>query len=128
MQTQPKNLIATDRLQKASQGLGVKAVGNDGQFGNRPLKLEHSKQARPAQHGQSIQRVVPEVVIVSEDFKWFQKEPGRGGRIFLPERCLQLLDKIAKPDRIMLIFGMMPMGRLVKREARRLVNRCQLGQ
>ena len=127
-EAQSQNLIAIDRLQKASQGLGVKAVGHDGQFGDRPLKPEHSKQARPAQHGQSIQRVVPEVMIVGEGFKRFQKQPGLDGRILLPERCLQLLHKIAKPDRVLLIFGMAPMGRLVKRETRRLVNRCQLGQ
>ena len=60
MEAQSQDLIAIDRLQKASQGLGVKAVGHDGQFGERPLKPEHSKQARPAQHGQSIQRMVPE--------------------------------------------------------------------
>ena len=127
-EAQSQNLIATDRLQKASQGLGVKAVGHDGQFGDRPLKPEHSKQARPAQHGQSIQRMVPEGMIVSEGFKRFQKEPGLDGRILLPERCLQLLYKIAKPDRVLLILGTAPMGRLVKRETRRLVNRCQLGQ
>ena len=128
VKTQSQNLIAIGRLQKASQGLGVKAVGHDGQFGNRPLKPEHSKQARPAQHGQSIQRMVPEVMIASERFKRFQKEPGVDGRILLPERCLQLLYQIAKPDRVLLILGTVPMGRLVKRETRRLVNRGQLGQ
>ena len=47
-EAQSQNLIAIDRLQKAPQGLGVKAVGHDGQFGDRPLKPEHSKQARPS--------------------------------------------------------------------------------
>ena len=52
----------------------------------------------------------------------------QGVGILLPERCLQFLYKIAKPDRILLVFGMAPMGRLVKRKARRLANRFQLDQ
>ncbi len=128
LEAQSQNLIVTDRLQKASQGLGVKAVGHDGQFGDRPLKPEHSKQARPAQHGQSLQRMVPESIIVSEGCKRFQKEPGLDGGILLPERYFQLLYKIAKSDRVLLILGPAPMGRLVKRETRRLLDRCQLGQ
>ena len=126
-EAQSQNLIATDRLQKASQGLRVKAVGHDGELGDRPLKLEHSKQARPAQDSQSIQRMVPEVMLVSELLKWFQKESALGGRILLQERCLQFLYKIAKPDRVLLILGAVPMGRLVERKTRRLLNRRQLG-
>ncbi|MEX2490560.1 MAG: hypothetical protein WD425_02245 [Nitrospirales bacterium] len=85
------------------------------------------KQACPAQHGQPIKCVRPEVVIVGKGFKRFQKEPGLDGRMLLSERCLQFLDKIAKPDRVLLIPGMAPMGWLVKRETWRLVIRYQLG-
>jgi hypothetical protein len=85
------------------------------------------KQARPAQHGQSIECVRPEVMIVGEGFERFQKEPGFEGWILLSERCLQLLDKVAKPDRVLLILGMAPMGRLIKRETWRLVIRYQRG-
>ena len=122
MQAQSQNLITTSRLQKASQGIGVKAVGHDGQFDDRPLELEDSKQGWPAHHRQSIERMVPEGMIVSEGFKWFQKEPGLDGGILLPERYFQLLYKIAKSDRVLLIPGPAPMGRLVKRETRRLLD------
>lgn len=72
--------------------------------------------------------MIPEGMIVSESFKRFHNEPDFDGRILLPQRCLQLLDEIAKPDRVLLILGMPPMGRLVQRETGRLMNRCQLGQ
>jgi hypothetical protein len=66
--------------------------------------------------------MVPEGMLLSKRFKWFQKEPCLHGWILLPERYLQLLYKIAKPDRVLLILGPAPMGRLVKRETRRLLN------
>ena len=100
----------------------MKTVGHHGQFGDRTLKPEHLKQARPAQHGQSVQCVFPEVTIVGKGCKRFQKEPGLDGGILLPERYIQFLHKITKPDWILLIFGMVPMGRLVKRETWRLLD------
>ena len=63
-----------------------------------------------------------------EGFKRFQEQPDLDGWILLPERCLQHLHEVAKPDRVLLILGMAPVSRLVKRETRRLVNRRQLGQ
>ncbi len=84
---QLKNVVAIDRLQKAPQGLGMKAVGHDGQFVHRPLQAEHVKHARPAQHGESIQGMAPESSIVSEGCKRFQKLPGLGGRMLLQQRC-----------------------------------------
>jgi hypothetical protein len=100
----------------------VEAVGHDGQFGDRPLQTEHVKHAEPAQHGQPIQCVAPEVLTVGECVKQFPKEPGFGSRMLLPERGLQLLHKIAKPDRVLLIIGMAPMGRLIEQGARRLMT------
>gem|GEM_PF-3626614 len=128
LEAQSQNLIVSDRLQKASQGLGVKTVGHDGQFGDWPLKLEHSKQARPTQYGQALPHMVPEFIIVREGCKRFQKPPNLDGRILLPERYLQLLYKIAKSDRILLILGPAPMSRLIKRETRLLLDGYQLSQ
>ena len=51
VEAQSEDLVAIGRLQKAPQGLRMKAVGHDDQFGDRPLKPENLKQARPAQHG-----------------------------------------------------------------------------
>ena len=50
-EAQSQNLIAINRLQEASQGFGVKAVSHDSQFGDRPLKPKHSKQACCAPSG-----------------------------------------------------------------------------
>jgi hypothetical protein len=127
LEAQSQNLIATHRLQKTSQGLGMKAVGHDSQFSDRTLKLKHLKQAQPSHHGQSIECMVPEFIIVGESFERFQKETGLDGWVGLPERCLQLLYKIAKPDWVLLVVGMGSVGRLVKRKTRRLAIRYQVG-
>jgi hypothetical protein len=73
VEAQPEDLVAIDRLQEAPQGLGVEAVGHDDHLDDGPLKPDHPKQARPTQHGQSIQRVVPEGNIVGEGFEWFEE-------------------------------------------------------
>jgi hypothetical protein len=106
----------------------MKAVGDADHLGDRPLKPDHPKQARPAQHGQSIQRVVPEGRIVGEGFEWFEEPPGLGGRVLLPQGCRHFPHEIAKPDRVLLIFGMPPVSRLVERETRRLVRGQELDE
>ena len=127
-EAQSQNLIAADGLQKAPQGLSLKSVGHDGEFGDRPLKPEHSEQVRSAQDSQSIQSVVPEVGIVSELLKGLQREATLDGRILLPQRFLQLLYQVAKPDWVLLILRTAPMGRLVKREAWRPLDASQFRQ
>ncbi len=67
-EAQSQNLKTTDGLQKASQRLDVKAFGNDGQFRDRSLKQEHSKQNRPAHHGQSFPCMIPEAFVTSYGF------------------------------------------------------------
>jgi hypothetical protein len=123
VEAQSEDLIAIDRLKKTPQRFRVKALGHDGKFGDRPLKPEYSKEARPAQYGQPVQRMIPEIMIVSQRFKWLQKNAGLVDWMLLEERYLQLLYKIAKPDWVLLILGTAPMGRLIKRETWRLVNR-----
>ena len=69
---------------------------------------------RLAEHGQSFQRVVPEVLIVSEGLKGFKKPPDLDGRIILLAVRLQLLYKIAKSNWVLLLLEKTPMGRLVE--------------
>ena len=52
-------------------------------------------------------------MILSEGFERFQNEASLYDRIILPERRLQFSYEIAKQDGILLILGMVPMGRLI---------------
>ncbi len=105
----------------------MKRIGHDSKFGDRPLEPERAKQGWATEHCQSIERVVPERMITAKGLKRFKNRINLLSRIFLAERRFHFPDQIAKSDWVLLIFGMPPMGRLVEREARRLMNRGQLG-
>ena len=83
--------------------------------------LQGPKDAGPAQNGQAVEGVVPELGVVCEGFEGFQQQPRLGGRILLSERCFQLLHEVSKANRILLVLWMPPMCRLVQRETRRFV-------
>ena len=121
VEAQSEDLVAIDRLKEAPQRLGVEAVGDHNQFGDRLRNPQRLKDAGPAQNGQAIEGVVPELRVVSEGLEGFQQQPRIGGRILLAERCFQLLHEVAKPDRILLVLRMPPVSRLVQRETRRFV-------
>ena len=55
---------AVRRLKDAHQRLEVEAVGHDSQFGDWPLEPVHTEQARRAEHGQPVKRVISEVAII----------------------------------------------------------------
>src|SRR5688572_15048461 len=63
---QAQDLVAVGRLKNAHEGLGVEAVRHDSQLGDRPLEPVDSENTGRAQHGQSVQCVIPEVVIVGQ--------------------------------------------------------------
>jgi len=104
VQTQAKDLVAVNELQKAAQGFDVKTVGDDSQFSDRPLQAENPKQARTTHDRQSIQPLAPESMIVPKGFKRLQKMSGLGGRIFSPESYLKLLHKMPKCNQILLFL------------------------
>jgi hypothetical protein len=44
-------------------------------------------------------------MVLGKGSKRFQQKSGLGGRIVLPKRKLQFLDKAAEPDRVLLVLG-----------------------
>ncbi len=69
---QSENMITIGRLKNAHQGFGMKAIGHNNQFGNRPLESVNPENAFRAQHRQPFIGVVPEFAVVSQCQKWFQ--------------------------------------------------------
>mgnify|MGYP006928239669 CR=1 FL=1 len=119
MQAQAQNLKAIRRLQQSTQRLGVKAIGDDGQLRDGTLQPINLKQSRRAEHGNAIECVVPEFAVAAQFLKRLQQRMNFVCRIFFFERLLQLFDEVPKAKRVLLIAGMMPMRRLIKRQAGR---------
>jgi len=111
---QAEQLVAIRRLQEPAQRLGVKAAGHDGQFLHRALQSEDLKQARRTKHGETIERVIPEVFIFSQGMKRLDHSIHHINRV--------LLQQIAVADDVLLVFGMLAMGRLIKRDTGGLVS------
>jgi hypothetical protein len=59
-------VITVGGLHDAQQRFEVKTVGYRGKFGNRSVEEVHAEQVRRAEDCESIERVVPEIVIASE--------------------------------------------------------------
>ncbi len=125
---QPENLVAIGRLQDAQQRLDVEAVGHDRQLGNRPLQPVDFEQVGRGQHGEPVERVVPEIAVTGQGVEWCRQRPDVPRRITMVQRRLQRLDEVTKADRILLVVRMLPMRRLVEREARRFMRRQQHGR
>jgi hypothetical protein len=128
VQAQTEDLVAINRLQKASQRLGVKALAGDDQLADGLRKSHGAEDARAAQYGQSIQRVVPEILILGERLEGLQQRSSIDRRVPLEERCPQLLDEVAKADRVLLVVRMPSVSRLVDREAWRRTVSQELGE
>src|SRR6185312_539017 len=101
-----ENLVAIGRLQDAQERLRMEAAGNDRQFGNRPLQPVNLEELGRSEDSQTIECMVPEFTLARESLKACQKRPRVSGGIFLPQRGLQALDEVAKPDRILLAIRM----------------------
>lgn len=125
---QPKYLVAADALQEAPQRLGVEAAGDDRQFGHRALQPEHAEQAGATQHRQAVQRVPPEVVVIGQSLERLEQSTGLGGRILLAQRGFQCIHPMPVTDRILHIFGVVPVRRLIQGQAGRCRVRRQLDQ
>ena len=117
MPAQRQDLIAVGRLHDAHQGLGVKAVGDDGQFFHRALQPIDAEHVRGTQHGQALGAVVPELGIVRQRVERCQQRGDVAVRVLLLQRGFQLLDQVAKAYRVLLPVGKLPVGRLVQRQA-----------
>jgi hypothetical protein len=117
-----EDLVAVGQLKDAHQRFGVEAVGHDNQLGNRPPESVNSEHAGRAQHRQSVMGVIPEVGRVGQSQKRLQERLDLMRRVLLPQRLLQRLNEVAKPNRILLVFRKVPMSRLVERDARRLMG------
>jgi hypothetical protein len=117
MLAEPEHLVAVGRLQYLQQRFGVKAIGHDHQFGDWPLKSVDSKEPLCAQHGQPVKSVTPKVAVVHQAPERLQERLDLWRRVTPQQRCLQLLDEVPEPDRILLVVWMVAMGRLVEREA-----------
>jgi hypothetical protein len=100
----------------------MEAVGDNDQLGNRALEPVDLEEIRRAEDSQPVERMVPEIATVSQGVKRRQERPGVASRIFLPQRSLHSLYEVTKADRVLLVFGMVPVGRLVQREAGRCMN------
>ena len=127
LEVEAQHLVAVERLQEPPQRLGMEAVGDDGQLGDRLREAVGVKDAGAAQHGQPVERVGPEVPIVGERLERFQQQPCLRRGMLAQQRRFQFLDEIAKPDRVLLVFGMVAMGRLIERQARAVVDSGQAG-
>ena len=67
-------------LQDADQRFGVEAVGGDDALRYRPLEPVDVERVLRAQHGQAVERVVPEVGVVLEAAERSQQGVGVGRR------------------------------------------------
>ena len=97
----------------------MEALCHNNQLGDRPLESVRAEHTRRAEHGQSVTSVLPEVVIVGQRLERREERLDVTRRVRLPQRLLQRLHEVAKPDRVLLVVRMMPMRRLIEREARR---------
>ena len=75
MAAQTQDLVAVGRLNDTHQGLGVKAVGNDGQLSHWSRQAINPKEIACAKNGQAIACVVPEVVVFDQCLKRLQQRP-----------------------------------------------------
>ena len=78
------------------------------------------KKSGRGKHRKAVECVVPKLRIRGEGVEWLEQPRHFVGAVFLSQRLLQLLDKVPKANGILLIARMVPVGRLVKRETRRL--------
>ncbi len=90
------------------------------EFGERPLSSENLKKAGRGEDRQPVAGVIPKLCVPGERFEWLEQSGDFVRGIFLLKRLLQILDQISKSDRVLLILRVMPVGRLIEREAGRL--------
>ena len=125
---QTKNLVAIGRLQEAPQRLGVKGVRSDDQLGHGLGDPDGVKHIQSAKHGQTIERVVPEIRVVREGPEGLQQLSRLGLRVVPSQRRFQLFQQVPKADRVLLVVGMAPVSPLVQREKRRFPVRRKPGK
>jgi hypothetical protein len=113
-------VITVRGLQNAQQGLDVKGIGDDGELPNGPLQTVSPKQPGGAEYGETVEAAVPKAFVVRQLLKRLEEWPNVPGRVLLPERFAEGPDEVPKPDRILLLVRVRPMGRLGEGKARRL--------
>ena len=109
-----EHLVTVGGLHDAYQGLGMKGIGDDGELADSPLQLENPEEIRPSKDRQPVVRVSPETAIVGKVMKASQELPLLVRGMFQAQRILESFDEITKPDRVLLVVGMTPMGRLIE--------------
>ena len=97
----------------------MEAVRHNHQLRHRARQVVNAEDARRGEHGDAVEGAIPELAILLERLELFQKWPRILGRISFLERLRELFEQIAKANRVLLIIGVMPMRRLIKREAGR---------
>ena len=101
---------------------------HDSQLGNRPLESVNEERARRSEHRQSVKGVVPEVAIDRKSLERFEETLNLTRRGLLPQRLLHRLDEVAESGRVLLVLRMTPMGRLVDRDAGRLMGQEEVSR
>lgn len=86
MAAQSQHLETVGRLHDAHQWLGVEAVGDDRQLGHWTLQLVGPKESRCNQHGQAIERVVPEIEVGGQRVQRLKQRRDFAIRILLLQR------------------------------------------
>ncbi len=114
---QAQHLEAVGRLRDAQQWLGVKAVCYHHQIRHRTLQAVHAEQARRTKDCEAIDGVVPEVGIGCQCLKRLQQRRYFALGVLVAQRCLHFLHQVAKPDRVLHVVGVLPVGGLVQRQA-----------
>ena len=97
----------------------MERIGDQREFPDRTLHPEHSKQAGGAEDGQAVECVIPERRVLPQRAK--RCEHIVHARIFLPERRLNLAQQVLEANRVLPVVGMVAMGGLIQRHARRRV-------